>query len=60
MKLIACVILLRHIVLRHIVLRHIDKDETSFWVIKCHVNSTRNEIIRKETSGHAFISSKQE
>ena len=28
-------------------LQHIDRNEFSFWVIKCHVNATRNEIIQK-------------
>ena len=38
---------------------HFDRKEILFWVIKCHVDNIRNEIIRKETSPHAFIPSKQ-
>ena len=37
---------------------HFDKNEISFGVIKYRKNSTSNEIIWKETSPHAFISSK--
>ena len=36
-----------------------NRNEISFWVIKYHVNTTRNDIIRKETSAHMFTLSKQ-
>ena len=39
---------------------HFDRNEIPFRVTNCHVKTNRNEIIRKETSVHAFISSKQE
>ena len=39
-------------------LQSFDKNEISFRVIK-YVNTTRNEILWKETSAHSFISSKQ-
>ena len=38
---------------------HFDRKEILFWVRKCHVDTIRNEIIRKETFAHAFISSKR-
>ena len=47
MKLIACIISLRSFWPK------------SFWVIKYHVNITKNKIIWKETSAHVLISSKQ-
>ena len=36
------------------------RNEISCWVIKCQVNTTRNEIIRKEKTTHVFISTKYE
>ena len=39
---------------------HFDRNEISFRVINCHINTNRNEIVRKETSVHAFISSKED
>ena len=36
-----------------------DRNKISFRVIKCHINTIRIEIIQKETSAHAVISSKQ-
>ena len=38
---------------------HFERNEILLWVIKYHTKTTRNEIIWKETSAHAFISSKQ-
>ena len=38
---------------------HFDRNEISFRMMKYHVNTTWNEIIWKEKSVHAFISSKQ-
>ena len=38
---------------------HFDRNEIQFRVKKYHVNNTRNEIISKKTSAHAFILSKQ-
>ena len=36
------------------------RNEISCWVIKCQVNTTQNEIIRKEKTTHVFISTKYE
>ena len=38
---------------------HFDRNEIWFQVIKYHVDNTRNEITRKNTSAHVFISLKQ-
>ena len=34
---------------------HTDRNKISFWVMKFQVNTTRNEIIQKETSANVFI-----